>query len=265
MRIGIFIDGSFLEVVRYAFHFDTKEEITLGKFVEIVKSGVARSYGIPSGQVDVLGKHWFRGEFPKGRGNKSRHEEPRALEDRNNREQGLLKELEVARITPHRRTMMQQAACRACGKPEFCEKGIDTLILADALEFADKCRPEAVVLVGSDGDHITLLERMEKRGIDTVLVYYDSPEGRKDDNPHSDDNPDTKAPPYTKTHYWLTDPKRPTRLLKIDWRHGFALLTQADRARMEREEEMKRTWVYRHFQESSESRQIPGVPSKRSS
>jgi hypothetical protein len=262
MRIGIFIDGGFLEVIRDACHFDEQAAPTLSQFVAMVRSGVARSYGIQPGQVDVVGMHWFRGQFPKDPDNRTHKEDPRVLYARTIRDQRLVEELNDAGIKPHGRTVYKLDACPACGKTEFCEKGIDTLILADALDFAVTSKPDGLVLVGSDGDHITLLERMEERGIQTILVYYNSPDVPRPVSTGAKTTPDTsiKTPPRTKTHKWLTD--KATTLLRIDWRKGFALLTKTDLEQMERDEEMKRARVCRVYQQGLVSRQVPGVPAK---
>jgi hypothetical protein len=250
MHIGIFIDGSFLEIVRRACRRDTNTAPSLKEFVAMVRLGVGRAYRVQSDRVDVTEVHWFRGEFIEKQAENRWKGDPRGLENHHIDEQRLNEELTEGHISPHRREMLKVPD--RCPEDKWCEKGIDTWLLDEALDFADKWRPEAVVLVGSDGDHITLLERMKKRGIDTVLVYYDSP-GQWE-----------PGKTWTRTHWWLKKDGAATKRLKIDWWYGFALLTKSELEQTENAETAKLDRIKRHFQPPSES--VPGlrVPTGRS-
>jgi len=127
----------------------------------------------------------------------------------------------------------------------WSEKGIDTWLLAEALDFAETFKPDAMVLVACDGDHITLLEWMRKRQIATILVYYDSPE---------DGGRDTLR---TQTHWWLK--KFATQSFMIDLRDGFALRSQDDMDQAKCAS-VERAFRFRH--EQAGIRPCPGVPFK---
>ncbi len=240
MRIGIFIDGGFLEVVRRACRRAQKKAPRLSEFVESVRATVTLSRAAQGVQAEVIGAHWFYGEYKEHQAKKRWRDDPRGLEDHYRDELRLREELREARIESHRRDMQPR---NGPSEERWCEKGIDTLLLAEALEFADEHKPEALVLVGSDGDHITLLERMHKRGIHTILVYYDSPPGS---------GPEGQE---TRTNGWLTE--KADELLRIDWRDGFILLTEDELERANRERDRL---ALRYRQEHSEARPSPGLP-----
>jgi len=59
------------------------------------------------------------------------------------------------------------------GKEDFCQKGIDALIIMDMYDFKEKY-PEIkkIILIASDSDFVPVIERMKQKKVEIILYTY---------------------------------------------------------------------------------------------
>ena len=59
------------------------------------------------------------------------------------------------------------------GKEDFCQKGVDALVIMDMYDVKEKF-PEIkkIILIASDSDFVPVIERMKKKGFEVVVYTY---------------------------------------------------------------------------------------------
>lgn len=59
------------------------------------------------------------------------------------------------------------------GKEDFCQKGIDALVIMDMYDVKDNY-PEIkkIILIASDSDFVPVIERMKKKGFEIIIYTY---------------------------------------------------------------------------------------------
>jgi uncharacterized LabA/DUF88 family protein len=158
--IAIFYDGGFAEKIRARSNCPGDFYIKLGSAIQSSARTVLNSKS-----CSVLASLWFRGVYttkqvlvlhPQQYERVKFYEEERRLS-----EQLLESEIEITG------RLMQKIGF------DFKEKAIDSLLFASAIRCIAHEQPTAIALVAGDGDHVTLLEEARKRGVKTILVWYD--------------------------------------------------------------------------------------------
>ena len=59
------------------------------------------------------------------------------------------------------------------GKEEFCQKGVDALVIMDLYDIPENY-PEVkkIIIIASDSDFVPVIERMKKKGFEIILYTY---------------------------------------------------------------------------------------------
>lgn len=67
------------------------------------------------------------------------------------------------------------------GKFDYCQKGVDALIILDMYDSKeDYPNIKKIILIASDSDFVPVIERMKKKGIEIILyTYFDRKRGSK--------------------------------------------------------------------------------------
>jgi len=59
------------------------------------------------------------------------------------------------------------------GKEDFCQKGVDALVIMDMYDFKEKYPDiKKIILIASDSDFVPVIERMKQKGIEVILYTY---------------------------------------------------------------------------------------------
>lgn len=59
------------------------------------------------------------------------------------------------------------------GNEEFCQKGVDALIIMDLFDIRDNYLGiKKIILIASDSDFVPVIERMQKKGFEIILYTY---------------------------------------------------------------------------------------------
>jgi uncharacterized LabA/DUF88 family protein len=59
------------------------------------------------------------------------------------------------------------------GTEEFCQKGVDALVIMDMYDFKDNFpNIKKIILIASDSDFVPVIERMKQKGISAILYTY---------------------------------------------------------------------------------------------
>ena len=59
------------------------------------------------------------------------------------------------------------------GKEEFCQKGVDALIILDMYDIKENFLDvNKIILIASDSDFVPVIERMKQKGIEIILYTY---------------------------------------------------------------------------------------------
>lgn len=59
------------------------------------------------------------------------------------------------------------------GNPDYCQKGVDALIIMDMYDIKET-HPniKKIILIASDSDFVPVIERMKKKGIEVIIYTY---------------------------------------------------------------------------------------------
>jgi len=59
------------------------------------------------------------------------------------------------------------------GKEDFCQKGVDALIIMDMYDIKESYpNVKKIILIASDSDFVPLIEKMKKRGVEIFIYTY---------------------------------------------------------------------------------------------
>jgi len=59
------------------------------------------------------------------------------------------------------------------GKEEFCQKGVDALIILDMYDIKEHYpHVKEIILIASDSDFVPVIERMKQKGIEVIIYTY---------------------------------------------------------------------------------------------
>ncbi len=59
------------------------------------------------------------------------------------------------------------------GKEDFCQKGVDALIIMDLYDISENYPyVKKIILIASDSDFVPVIERMKKKGFEIILYTY---------------------------------------------------------------------------------------------
>jgi len=59
------------------------------------------------------------------------------------------------------------------GKEDFCQKGVDALVVMDMYDVRDNYPTiKKIILVASDSDFVPVIERMKKKGFEVIIYTY---------------------------------------------------------------------------------------------
>lgn len=59
------------------------------------------------------------------------------------------------------------------GKEEYCQKGVDALVILDMYDFKElHSNIKNIILIASDSDFVPVIERMKQKGINIILYTY---------------------------------------------------------------------------------------------
>ncbi|MBR9704419.1 NYN domain-containing protein [Candidatus Pacearchaeota archaeon] len=59
------------------------------------------------------------------------------------------------------------------GKEEYCQKGVDALIILDMYDFKENYPDiKKIILIASDSDFVPVIERMKNKGVEVIIYTY---------------------------------------------------------------------------------------------
>ena len=59
------------------------------------------------------------------------------------------------------------------GEYEYCQKGVDALVILDMYDFKERYLDiKKIILIASDSDFVPVIERMKQKGIEIILYTY---------------------------------------------------------------------------------------------
>jgi uncharacterized LabA/DUF88 family protein len=67
------------------------------------------------------------------------------------------------------------------GEEEYCQKGVDALVILDMYDFKEKYPAvKKIILIASDSDFVPVIERMKKKGFEVIIyTYFDRKRGSR--------------------------------------------------------------------------------------
>ena len=161
-RIQIMYDGYGFKLVSdyYRFGHQLKRRLDFTGLEAYIKNKTAETLGVSERNCTVVGRHLYMGVLA------GRDVTPETAK-KDSRFRELLKQ---HKITGH----FQDLRTNYEGKK--VEKGVDCELTADAVEGATRKDFDVLVLIARDGDFRSLFQKLEKLAVDSVLVWWDTPE-----------------------------------------------------------------------------------------
>lgn len=162
-RIGVFYDGGYFSHVsdHYRYHHERKTRISIQGFHDLIRDEVGKHEQTDARFCRIVEAHYFRGRFPA---------------DEADRHGALLRERKFedvlirVGVTPHFLLMPpSENGGRDTNRPR--EKGIDVWLALEAFELAEHL--DVVVLVTGDGDFVKLVQKLNARGIRSVVTVWE--------------------------------------------------------------------------------------------
>lgn len=159
-RIGVFYDGNyFLPGARYFYYQLDKGWPQLKGMNALIEEFVSKQEQGLFQQFKVVHAAWFQGRF-HGKN---------APEDRLRLDRNTDFDLMHAGVEAHFFPMA------GSGKQDKFEKGIDVALALEALEVGLSNTVDVIALIAGDGDFIPLVRKLMRKGIRSLLVYFDFP------------------------------------------------------------------------------------------
>ena len=153
IKIGMFIDGEFLNHVSLHYRHDPKFKryISIKKLKEFVQKQY-QDISNCSDRTRIVDAHYFRGRYSA--------EESRDNERLYN-ERRMDEELSDSGIITHYHPIIR-------GR----EKGVDVHFALTAYEHAVDKKLDVVIVITGDGDYVPLIEKLNNLGVDTMVVGW---------------------------------------------------------------------------------------------
>jgi uncharacterized LabA/DUF88 family protein len=157
IRIGIFYDGYAFMLINKHYSRSIGKVLAFAGIDSFVINRLAKELGVEERYITITERHWFMAVLP------AKYSTPKqALE-----EKGLRESLERNNIEPHFPNLKIRNGKRV-------EKGVDVDFAVTAA-MGVKEKYDIVVIITGDGDFAKLIEHLNKKAVDTVLLYWDIP------------------------------------------------------------------------------------------
>ena len=162
-RIGVFYDGGYFSHVsdHYRYHHERKTRISIQGLHDLICDEVGKQEQTDARFCRIVEAHYFRGRF---------------LAEAADRHGALLKERKFedvlirVGVTPHFLLIPPtENGAGDASRPR--EKGIDVWLALEAFELAEHL--DVVVLVTGDGDFVKLVQKLNARGIRSVVTVWE--------------------------------------------------------------------------------------------
>ena len=171
LRIGIFMDGNFLEHVNryyyYGHYNNTSKNIDYQGLFDYLRHKISTHEDILPHHCHIVESHWFRGRF-SNKDLQVRYPEAEKRLRQMTFERGQLDFFTKMGIVVHNTPL---SVNRATGK--FFEKGVDVWLSLEALEQSFLKRFDVLVLVAGDGDYLPLVRKLNGHGTRVMVVGWD--------------------------------------------------------------------------------------------
>ena len=154
-RVGIFIDGGYLITASsyYAYNHQRGARLALQGLMDFACAFVADQMQTRRELCQVAAAHYYRGRLSASvAAHREVVEKERYFDD-------MLSKLG---ITPHYLPLVRDA-----------EKGIDVWFALDVFDMAIRNSYDVAVLITGDGDFVPLLQKLNERGVPSVVMAWD--------------------------------------------------------------------------------------------
>ncbi len=160
VKVGIFYDGSYFTHVSnyYNYVHPHRRRLHIGGLHDFIRHMVAEREGTSVNMCHVIDAHFFRGRFSA----KDANEKPNQLYYDRVFDDVLMYNGVQTHYLPVKDLMGRKR-----------EKGVDVLMALETYELCMLKRFDVVVLVASDGDHVTLVRKLHALGCKTMLLAWD--------------------------------------------------------------------------------------------
>lgn len=159
IRVGIFYDGNyFMHVSNYYYYEHTrKARLDIAGLHTFIRHEISSEEGVDLSRVQVVDAHFFRGR-------------QNAVEAQENNR--LYSDRVFDDILMHEGVVTHYLPLKSRGFRKE-EKGIDVLMVVEALELTMLKRFDVVVLIASDGDYAPLVRKINTIGSRVMVVSWD--------------------------------------------------------------------------------------------
>ena len=162
VRICICYDGYSFKLVSnyYQFGHPLQSRLDFAGLEKYIKCKTAEAIGVPERNCIVTGKHYYQGVLAGWD----------ITPEQAKKEKQFNELLKQNNITAHFRNLHTN------DEGNKVEKMVDQSLSLDVMEMAFHKEFDVLVLVARDGDFVPMIEKLNKLAIDSVLVWWDTPE-----------------------------------------------------------------------------------------
>ena len=160
LKVGVFYDGGYFTHVSnyYNYVHPHRRRLHIGGLHDFIKHTLAAKEGTTPSLCHIIDAHFFRGRFSA----KDALEKPNQLYHDRVFDDVLMYNGVRTHYLPVKDLMGRKR-----------EKGIDVLFALETYELCVFKRFDVVVLIASDGDHLTLVRKLHALGAKTMLLGWD--------------------------------------------------------------------------------------------
>ncbi|MBX7104786.1 MAG: NYN domain-containing protein [Gemmataceae bacterium] len=155
VRIGIFYDGNFFFHVSnyYQYHHERRQRLSVGGLHAFIRSEVSRLEDVDPRHCPIAEAHYFRGRLRASE-----------ADDRDLlfRERVFDDVLIREGVTAHYLPLSRDG-----------ERGVGVALSLEAYELAAEHRFDVAVVLGCDGDYLTLVRKLAARGVRVMVLGWD--------------------------------------------------------------------------------------------
>ena len=169
LRIGVFLDGGFLQFVSdyYKYHHEREARLSIRGLHEFVRDEVSRCEGVEKRRCQVVDAHWFRGRYSADQAREKNNDflyRERQFDD------VLIREGVTMHVLPLAPDHEKSGGVK--------EKGVDVWFALEAYEMAVLKRFDICVIVAGDRDFVPLARKLATLGSRVMLLAWNLDNGK---------------------------------------------------------------------------------------
>ena len=169
LRIGVFLDGGFLQFVsdHYKYHHEREARLSIRGLHEFVRDEVSRCEGVEKRRCQVVDAHWFRGRYSA---DQARTKAEDFLYHERQFDDVLIREGVTMHVLPLAPDHEKIGGVK--------EKGVDVWFALEAYEMAVLKRFDICVIVAGDRDFVPLARKLATLGSRVMLLAWNLDNGK---------------------------------------------------------------------------------------